>query len=184
MTNEFRALLIFDEVITGFRVAYGGAQALYGITPDLTCLGKIIGGGLPVGAYGGRREIMEMMAPVGPVYQAGTLSGNPLAMTAGIETLKVLSQPGVYHRLEEQASKLGKGIANSAQKANMSLHINRVASLLTVFFTDNEVTDYESASKANTKLFAAFFQNMLKEGIYWPPSQFEAAFVSLAHRDE
>lgn len=184
LTNEFRALLIFDEVITGFRVAYGGAQALYGITPDLTCLGKIIGGGLPVGAYGGRREIMEMMAPVGPVYQAGTLSGNPLAMTAGIETLKVLSQPGVYHRLEEQASKLGKGIANSAQKANMSLHINRVASLLTVFFTDNEVTDYESASKANTKLFAAFFQNMLKEGIYWPPSQFEAAFVSLAHRDE
>ena len=184
LTNEFGALLIFDEVITGFRVAYGGAQALYGITPDLTCLGKIIGGGLPVGAYGGRREIMEKMAPVGPVYQAGTLSGNPLVMTAGIETIKVLNQPGVYHQLETRSSRLEEGLVKAASESGIGLHISRVASLLTVFFTAKLVVDYESAKQANTTLFGRFFHRLLAEGIYWPPSQFEAVFVSLAHSDE
>ena len=184
LTNEFGALLIFDEVITGFRVARGGAQALYGITPDLTCLGKIIGGGLPVGAYGGRREIMEMMAPVGPVYQAGTLSGNPLVMTAGIETIKLLSQPGVYHQLEARSSSLEEGLVKAASESGISLHISRVASLLTVFFTAKPVVDYESAKQANTKLFGRFFHRLLAEGVYWPPSQFEAVFISLAHSDE
>ncbi len=184
LTDESGALLIFDEVITGFRVAYGGAQALYGISPDLTCLGKIIGGGLPVGAYGGRREIMEMMAPVGPVYQAGTLSGNPLAMTAGIETIRALSQPGIYDHLEKRALSLEKGITEAASGAGISLRISRVASLLTVFFTGEPVVDYESAKQADTTLFGGFFQQLLSEGIYWPPSQFEAAFVSLAHSDE
>ena len=184
LTSQFGALLIFDEVITGFRVAYGGAQALYGITPDLTCLGKVIGGGLPVGAYGGRREIMEMMAPIGPVYQAGTLSGNPLAMTAGIETLKVLGKPGVYEQLETTAAYLEEGIIRAASSINFNLSISRLASLLTVFFTRNPVLDYESASQAETALFGRFFQQLLAEGIYWPPSQFEAAFISLAHSDE
>jgi glutamate-1-semialdehyde 2,1-aminomutase len=184
LTDEFGALLIFDEVITGFRVAYGGAQALYGIIPDLTCLGKIIGGGLPIGAYGGRREIMEMMAPVGPVYQAGTLSGNPLVMTAGIETIKVLSQPGIYSQLEARSSGLEEGIAIAASEAGISLHISRVASLLTAFFSSEAVVDYESATQADTTLFGRFFQQLLSEGIYWPPSQFEAAFVSIAHTDE
>ncbi len=184
LTSRFGSLLIFDEVITGFRVAYGGAQALYGITPDLTCLGKIIGGGLPVGAYGGRREIMQMMSPVGPVYQAGTLSGNPIAMTAGIETLKLLSQPGVYNQLENKAASLEKGIATAAAKAGISIYISRVASLLTVFFTADRVVDYESAKQTNTTAFSKFFHSLLAEGIYWPPSQFEAAFVSFAHSDE
>jgi len=184
LTMQFGALLIFDEVITGFRVAYGGAQALYGITPDLTCLGKIIGGGLPVGAYGGRREIMGMMAPVGPVYQAGTLSGNPLVMTAGIETIKVLSQPGIYSQLEAKSTSLEKGVVEAASSLNFSISISRVASLLTVFFTGEAVVDYESARQADTTLFGRFFQHLLSEGIYWPPSQFEAAFVSLAHSDE
>ncbi len=183
LTKEFGALLIFDEVITGFRVAYGGAQALYSVIPDLTCLGKIIGGGLPVGAYGGRREIMEMMAPVGPVYQAGTLSGNPLAMTAGIETVRALNHPGVYSQLENKAASLQEGIAAVAAKAGMHLHISRVASLLTVFFTDSPVVDYESAKKSNATLFSRFFHSLLEGGIYWPPSQFEAIFVSLAHTD-
>ena len=184
LTSRSGALLIFDEVISGFRVAYGGAQAIYGITPDLTCLGKVIGGGLPVGAYGGKRDIMKMMAPTGPVYQAGTLSGNPLAMTAGIETLKVLSQPGVYEQLESTASRLEKGIARVVGSLNLKLNISRFASLLTVFFTDNAAFDYESVSKADTKLFGRFFQQLLAEGIYWPPSQFEAAFISMAHSDE
>lgn len=184
LTSQFGSLLIFDEVITGFRVAYGGAQALYGITPDLTCLGKIIGGGLPVGAYGGRKEIMEMMAPVGPVYQAGTLSGNPIAMTAGIETLKLLSQPGVYNQLENKAASLENGIATAAAKAGIRIYISRIASLLTVFFTTDWVVDYESAKRANTEEFNKFFHILLAEGIYWPPSQFEAAFVSFAHSNE
>lgn len=184
LTNEFGALLIFDEVITGFRVAYGGAQALYRVTPDLTCLGKIIGGGLPIGAYGGRREIMEMMAPVGAVYQAGTLSGNPLVMTAGIETLKILSQPGAYEQLEVKSSNLEKGIVKVAAETNVTLHISCVASLLTAFFTSKPVVDYETATQADTRLFSRFFQQLLSQGIYWPPSQFEAAFVSLAHSDE
>jgi len=184
LTTKFGALLIFDEVITGFRVACGGAQAIYGVTPDLTCLGKIIGGGLPVGAYGGRRQIMEMVAPLGPVYQAGTLSGNPLVMTAGIETLKVLSQPGVYQQLEAKSSALAEGIARAASEAGINLYIGRVASLLTVFFTAKAVVDYESARQADTGLFARFFQNLLSAGIYWPPSQFEAAFISTAHTDK
>jgi len=184
LTSEHGALLIFDEVITGFRVAYGSSQDLYHITPDLTCLGKIVGGGLPVGAYGGRREIMEMVAPTGPVYQAGTLSGNPLAMTAGIETLKVLGQPGVYERLNRQASSLERGINEAVASANLRARVTRVSSLLTVFFTGNPVFDYESAAGSDKGLFAAFFQQVLSRGIYWPPSQFEAAFISLAHSDE
>jgi glutamate-1-semialdehyde 2,1-aminomutase len=184
LTHKFGALLIFDEVITGFRVAYGGAQALYSITPDLTCLGKIIGGGLPVGAYGGRREIMQMIAPIGPVYQAGTLSGNPLAMTAGIETIEVLSHLGVYRQLEHKASDLAEGIGKAATKAGISLQISRVSSLLTVFFTGGLVADYESAKQASTLQFNKFFHSLLAEGIYWPPSQFEAAFISSAHTDE
>ena len=184
LTNEFGALLIFDEVITGFRMAYGGAQALYGITPDVTCLGKIIGGGLPIGAYGGRREIMNMMAPVGPVYQAGTLSGNPLVMTAGIETLNILSQPGVYSQLEAMSSSLEEGITTAVAEAGIELFVTRVASLLTVFFSNSPVVDFESAKQADTTLFGQFFHKLLAEGVYWPPSQFEAAFVSLAHSND
>jgi glutamate-1-semialdehyde 2,1-aminomutase len=184
ITSEFGAILIFDEVITGFRVAYGGAQALYRITPDLTCLGKIIGGGLPVGAYGGKREIMQMMAPLGPVYQAGTLSGNPLAMTAGIETLKILQSPETYKQLEMKSAALEEGITRAAAKAGVRLHVSRVTSLLTVFFTGNPVVDYESAKQADTTLFSKFFHGLLAEGIYWPPSQFETAFVSLAHSED
>jgi len=184
LTSDYGALLIFDEVITGFRVAYGGAQTVYGIAPDLTCLGKIIGGGLPVGAYGGKREIMEMVAPAGPVYQAGTLSGNPLAMTAGIETLKALSQPGLYQRLERSSSRLEAGIAKVVSSSDLQLNVSRFASLLTVFFTENPALDYESVSQADTALFGRFFQQLLTRGIYWPPSQFEAAFVSLAHTEQ
>jgi glutamate-1-semialdehyde 2,1-aminomutase len=182
LTRESGTLLIFDEVITGFRLAYGGAQALYKITPDLTCLGKIIGGGLPVGAYGGRREIMQMVAPLGPVYQAGTLSGNPLAMTAGIETLKILQSPGVYQKLEAKSARLEEAVAEAATRAGVS--ISRIASLLTVFFTAAPVIDYESAAQADKKSFAQFFSWLLAEGIYWPPSPFEAAFISLAHSGE
>ena len=181
LTKKHGTLLIFDEVITGFRVSYGGAQQLYGINPDLTCLGKIIGGGLPVGAYGGRREIMQMVAPCGKVYQAGTLSGNPLAMTAGIETLNILSNPQIYRQLEERTAALQDGIAEEACKACIPLSISRAGSLLTVFFTEADVTDYESACKSDTALFARFFHRLLNNGIYWPPSRFEAAFVSLAH---
>ena len=152
--------------------------------PDLTCLGKIIGGGLPVGAYGGRREITQMVAPVGPVYQAGTLSGNPLAMTAGIETLKILQQPGTYKQLEMKSASLEEGITRAASKAGTSFYISRVASLLTVFFSNTAVNDYESATQADTAFFGRFFQRLLSEGVYWPPSQFEAAFVSLSHSDE
>ncbi|MFC2013878.1 glutamate-1-semialdehyde 2,1-aminomutase [Chloroflexota bacterium] len=184
VTREFGALLIFDEVITGFRVAYGGAQALYGIIPDLTCLGKIIGGGLPIGAYGGRREIMEMMTPIGPVYQAGTLSGNPLATTAGIETLKVLRDPDVYSQLESKAAHLERSVAAASNRAGISLYTSRIATLLTVFFTCGPVVDYESTKQANVALFSRFFHGLLAKGIYWPPSQFEAAFISLAHSEE
>ena len=184
ITRENGALLIFDEVISGFRVNYGGAQALYDITPDLTCLGKIIGGGLPIGAYGGKREIMSMIAPAGPVYQAGTLSGNPLAVTAGIETLNVLSQPGVYEQLERTTSLLEAGIRKAISSLNMKIQVSRLASLLTIFFTDNLLTDYDSVLGADTDLFGRFHQQLLKKGIYWPPSQFEAAFISLAHSKE
>ncbi|MBI4319165.1 MAG: glutamate-1-semialdehyde 2,1-aminomutase [Chloroflexi bacterium] len=177
------ALLIFDEVITGFRVSYGGAQQLFGIKPDLTCLGKIIGGGLPVGAYGGRREIMEMMAPVGPVYQAGTLSGNPLAMTAGIAALLALRKPGVYEQLEAKSARLAEGLKASAREAGVATCSTRVGSMLCSFFTDQNVVDYATAKTSNTNRFGAFFQTMLENGVYLAPSQFEAAFVSLAHTD-
>jgi glutamate-1-semialdehyde 2,1-aminomutase len=184
LTREYGALLVFDEVITGFRVAYGGAQERYGVTPDLTCLGKIIGGGLPAGASGGRREIMNMLAPVGPVYQAGTLSGNPLAMTAGFETITLLGSPNVYSQLEKTAAALQDGIRQSAADNGISLQVARVSSLLTVFFNGHEVVDYESAKQSDTSRFAEFFRGLLDRGVYWPPSQFEAAFISLAHSDK
>jgi len=184
LTQAYGALLIFDEVITGFRVAYGGAQELYGVVPDLTCLGKVIGGGLPVGAYGGRAEVMERMAPAGPVYQAGTLSGNPLAMTAGIETLAILREGNAYATLNDNACRLADGIGAVATTSGKAIQVSRIGSLLTVFFSAQSVVDYESARLADTNLFGEFFQRLLGEGIYWPPSQFEAAFVSLAHSSE
>jgi len=181
LVKEHGALLVFDEVITGFRVDYGGAQALYKIRPDLTCLGKIIGGGLPVGAYGGRRDIMQMVAPSGKVYQAGTLSGNPIAMTAGITTLEILKNPSVYDMLQHKGAMLQEGLAAAACDACLPLSIAREGSLLTVFFSAESVTDYASARRCDTSIFARFFRGMLGQGIYWPPSQFEAAFLSLAH---
>jgi glutamate-1-semialdehyde 2,1-aminomutase len=184
LTRQSGALLIFDEVITGFRMAYGGAQSLYNISPDLTCLGKIIGGGLPIGAYGGRRDIMEMVAPLGPVYQAGTLAGNPLAMTAGIETITILKESSAYEELEKKSSLLEKGIIKAASKTRVDIQLPRVGSMFTIFFTKDVVTDYETATKADTKLYAKFFHHMLAQGVYLPPSQFEAAFVSLAHTDK
>ncbi len=184
LTGDSGSLLIFDEVITGFRLAYGGAQGLYGIAPDLTCLGKIIGGGLPVGAYGGRGEIMEMMAPSGPVYQAGTLSGNPLAMTAGIETLKALSRRGVYGKLEAGAERLARGLQDAAQREGISMSLNRAGSMLTAFFLTGAVTSFEGARAADTGRYRSFFRGMLEGGVYLPPSQFEALFLSLAHSRE
>ncbi|MCL4367862.1 MAG: glutamate-1-semialdehyde 2,1-aminomutase [Actinobacteria bacterium] len=183
VTESNGALLIFDEVITGFRVAYGGAQARYGIRPDLTCLGKIIGGGLPVGAYGGRRDIMQKLAPLGPVYQAGTLSGNPLAMAAGIAALEALRQPGVYDTLERCAARLAEGMGAAAKRAGVSIFATRVGSMMTTFFTGQKVVDYESAKTADTQRYAAWFRTMLENGVYFAPSQFEAGFVSLAHSD-
>ncbi|MDY7032610.1 MAG: glutamate-1-semialdehyde 2,1-aminomutase [Thermodesulfobacteriota bacterium] len=183
LCNQYGIVLIFDEVITGFRVSFGGAQELYGVMPDLTCLGKIIGGGLPVGAFGGKREIMEKMAPLGPVYQAGTLSGNPLAMTAGIETLKTLSQSGVYEDLEMKGNALSKGIEKAASNAGVHVFSSMVGSMFTLFFTDGTVTDYTSAKMCDTNMFRKYFSTMLKEGIYLPPSQFESWFVSLAHTE-
>lgn len=184
ITREHGALLIFDEVITGFRVAPGGAQERYGVLPDLTCLGKIIGGGLPVGAYGGRRDLMEQMAPLGPVYQAGTLSGNPLAMAAGIATLELLREPGMYERLEALGAQLAEEMTRAAEAAGVPLTVNRVGSMLTGFFTEGPVTDYASATAADTTRYARFHQAMLARGVYLAPSQFEAAFVSLAHTAE
>ncbi len=181
LTIENNTLLVFDEVITGFRAAYGGAQSVFNIKPDLTCLGKIIGGGLPVGAFGGKKEIMEMIAPQGQVYQAGTLSGNPLAMAAGIATLELLKQPDFYVKLEQTAAQLKEGIAEAAASCNCGVYISGFASFLTIFFTANPVTDYESACKSDTAVFSRFFNYLLSNGIYWPPSQFEAAFVSAAH---
>lgn len=183
LTERHGALLIFDEVMTGFRVAYGGAQERFGIKPDLTCLGKIIGGGLPVGAYGGRREIMEMVAPAGPMYQAGTLSGNPLATAAGIATLTQLKAPGVYDRLEASAAKLADGLLAAAAEAGVPVQLNRVGAMFTLFFTDAPVKDWETAKRCDTARFGRYFRAMLAEGIYLAPSQFEAAFVSLAHTD-
>ncbi len=174
-------ILIFDEVITGFRVAWGGAQALYGVTPDLTCLGKIIGGGLPVGAYGGRRDLMSQMAPAGPIYQAGTLSGNPVAVAAGLATRKALQKPGTYEQLEEKGAWLARELARAAARQNLELTVNRLGSMLTPFFTRGPVHDLEDARRADLQKFRQFFQGMLAAGIYLPPSQFEAWFISLAH---
>lgn len=184
LTQEFGALLIFDEVMTGFRVAYSCAQGRFGIQPDLTCFGKVIGGGLPVGAYGGKREIMEQISPAGPIYQAGTLSGNPLAMTAGIATLAALNQPGVYEELERKSAKLSEGIANAAKEVGVNISTNRVGAMFCSFFTNTPVIDFASACSSDTEKFAIFFQNMLQHGVYLAPSQFEAAFMSLAHTDE
>jgi glutamate-1-semialdehyde 2,1-aminomutase len=181
LTAEQGILLIFDEVISGFRVTYGGAQTLYGITPDLTVLGKIIGGGLPVGAYGGRKEIMDLIAPLGPVYQAGTLSGNPLAVSAGIETLRQLKARGVYKKLEEKSAALAKGIGDAAKKAGVPLTQTRVGSMLGAFFTSGSVVDWSSARRSDTKRYGQFFHQMLEQGVYMAPSQFEAAFLSTAH---
>jgi len=181
ITERAGSLLIFDEVITGFRLAYGGAQSLLGVTPDLTCLGKVIGGGLPVGAYGGKRRIMEMVAPLGPVYQAGTLSGNPLAMNAGLATLKALRADGFYERLEAAASRLAEGMARAAAKARVPQQTNRMGSMMTFFFNDGAVADYESARRSDRERYARFFHGMLERGVYLAPSQFEAAFVSAAH---
>lgn len=175
------SLLILDEVITGFRVGWHGAQAIYRITPDLTCLGKIVGGGLPVGAYGGRRDLMQRVAPLGPVYQAGTLSGNPLAMAAGIATLARLRLPGTYESLEQLGARLETGLAAAARAAGIPYTSNRVGSMLTGFFSDAPVADYTSAKRADTTRYARFFHAMLDHGVYFAPSQFEAAFVSLAH---
>lgn len=183
VTRRHGALLIFDEVMTGFRVAYGGAQERFGIAPDLTCLGKIIGGGLPVGAYGGKREIMEQLAPGGPVYQAGTLSGNPLAMAAGITTLKLLREPGSYERLEALGERLETGIRQTIADCKLPARFYRCGSMFCLFFTEAEVVDYPTACRSDTRLFAAYFCGMLEAGIYLAPSQFEAGFISLAHTE-
>lgn len=183
ITEEHKAILIFDEVITGFRVAWGGAQKLFEIQPDLTTLGKIIGGGLPVAAYGGRKDLMALVAPEGRVYQAGTLSGNPLAMRAGIETLRLLRKPGTYDALMRRAGRLRQGIAEAVAETGIAARVNLFGSLLTLFFTAAEVTDYKSAKRADTKLFAGFFREMLDRGVLLPPSQFEAWFVSMAHSE-
>ncbi|HEY7253859.1 MAG TPA: glutamate-1-semialdehyde 2,1-aminomutase [Methylomirabilota bacterium] len=184
LTTRHGSLLIFDEVITGFRVAWGGAQARYGVRPDLTCLGKIIGGGLPVGAYGGSRRIMERVSPLGGVYQAGTLSGNPLAVAAGLATLRALQTPGTYERLEALGARVERDVVEAARAAGVPVTVNRVGSMLTVFFTDGPVTDYSSAKRADTARYARYFHAMREGGVFLAPSQFEAAFVSLAHRDE
>jgi glutamate-1-semialdehyde 2,1-aminomutase len=176
-------LLIFDEVITGFRIALGGAQQRYRVTPDLTCLGKIVGGGLPVGAYGGRREIMEQVSPLGPVYQAGTLSGNPLAMAAGLATVRLLIELGVYDHLERLSVRLVDGLGDAARAAGVAYTANRVGSMFTGFFCADPVTDYVAAKRADTRRYARFFHALLERGVYLAPSQFEAGFVSLAHTE-
>jgi len=184
LTRDHGALLIFDEVMTGFRIARGGAQERYHITPDITTLGKIIGGGLPVGAYGGSRELMNNIAPAGSIYQAGTLSGNPLSMTAGLVTLRRLREPSVYEQLEESTKKLCEGLAVAAGEAGVKTVTNRVGSMWTGFFTGEPVVDWDTANKCDRQMYGKFFHAMLNEGVYLAPSQFEAAFVSLAHTDE
>jgi glutamate-1-semialdehyde 2,1-aminomutase len=182
--TEEGIVLIFDEVMSGFRVAYGGAQELYGVTPDLTTLGKIIGGGLPVGAFGGRQEIMALLSPSGGVYQAGTLSGNPLAMTAGIETLKLLQGKGFYQNLEEKSAFVAQGIAKAAKDAGFPLYSTRVGSMFCAFFSKGPVYDWDSASRCDTRAFASYFRAMLEQGVYLAPSQFETAFVSSSHSEK
>ena len=184
ITEKDGALLLFDEVISGFRVALGGAQSILGVTPDITCLGKIVGGGLPVGAYGASAEIMNTVAPLGPMYQAGTLSGNPVAMAAGIAMLEELAKPGVYEELDRKGAALAKGLSEAFAEAEVPAVVNRVGSLLTVFFTGDPVTDMDSASVTDRDRFAKFFHAIVEEGVYPPPSQFEAWFVSLAHTDQ
>jgi glutamate-1-semialdehyde 2,1-aminomutase len=184
LTKKYGIVLIFDEVMTGFRVSFGGAQAYYGIDPDMTCLGKVIGGGLPVGAYGGKKEIMSMVSPEGPVYQAGTLSGNPLAMTAGIETIKELSRKGVYGRIEAKSLMLEEGLVDAAGRAGVKARFYRAGSMFCTYFTDKEVYDYATAKTSDTTKFARFFCGMLQRGINLAPSQFEAGFMSLAHTDK
>lgn len=184
VTYQYGSLLIFDEVMTGFRVDIHSAQGLYGISPDITCLGKIIGGGLPVGAYGGRRDIMEKMAPAGPIYQAGTLSGNPLAMAAGYTTLSILGQPDVYESLERKSARLEQGLMNNAKEKGIACTINRVGSMVCPFFTDVKVTNYESAKTSDLQRFNRYFAALLDLGVSVAPSQFEGMFVSLAHTDE
>jgi len=186
ITQRDQAVLIFDEVMTGFRLAFGGAQELYAITPDLTTMGKIIGGGLPVGAYGGPSEIMDLVAPLGPVYQAGTLSGNPLAMAAGLATLRHLREhkKEIYPRLDKLCGELTAGVAAVAKEAGVSVCYNRVGSMFTWFFAPGPVTGWDSADKSDVEAFGRFFRAMLENGIYLPPSQFEAAFLSVAHTDE
>jgi len=181
LTTACGALLVFDEVMTGFRVHPGGAQALYAVTPDLTTLGKVIGGGLPVGAYGGRREVMELVAPAGPVYQAGTLSGNPLAMTAGIETLRVLREAGVWNGIEDAAARLVEGLGLAAADAGVPIQIARVGTMFGLFFSDAPVRSWDDARRADTQRFAAFHGALLDRGVYLAPSQFEAGFLSSAH---
>jgi len=185
LCNEFHALLIFDEVMTGFRVAIGGAQELYAIQPDLTTLGKIIGGGLPVGAYGGKKEIMQMVAPAGPMYQAGTLSGNPLAMAAGFTVLRILlANKMIYKQLEQRSSQLEEGLRENLQKLGLGYTLNRIGSMFTLFFTSKSVTDYDSAKTSDTTKYSAYFNAMLEQRMYLPPSQFEAAFISTAHTEK
>ena len=181
VADEYGSILIFDEVMTGFRVALGGAQSLYGVSPDLTCLGKIIGGGLPVGAYGGKREIMEYMAPQGTVCQAGTLSGNPLAMAAGIATLTQLMDPGFYDTLDEKSNRLATGLAKVVENAGINAVVDRVGSMLGLFFTGRDVKNFDDAKTSDLEMFAAYYKGMLREGVYLAPSQFEAFFVSAAH---
>jgi glutamate-1-semialdehyde 2,1-aminomutase len=184
LTRKHGALFICDEVMTGFRVHRGGAQALYGIEPDLSTFGKVIGGGLPVGAYGGRADLMDQIAPAGPIYQAGTLSGNPLAMRAGMATLEILDEPGAYERLESISAKLAEGLSRAAKDAGIPATLNRVGSMLTTFFTDRPVTDYASAATSDAQRYASFFHGMLERGVYLAPSQYEAGFVSLAHSEQ
>ena len=184
LTSEYGVVLIFDEVMSGFRVARGGAQERYGVVPDLTCLGKIIGGGLPVGAYGGKREIMDRIAPSGPVYQAGTLSGNPLAMAAGLVTLKAVREPGVHERLEELGERWKSGMEAVASQGDLPYTVNGVGSMVSIFFTEGPVTDFASAAASDTGAFKDFFWHMLSRGVYFAPSQYEAGFISAAHSDE
>lgn len=183
LTRDYGALLIFDEVMTGFRVSYGGAQGYYGIDPDLTCLGKVIGGGLPVGAYGGKRQFMEQVSPSGPIYQAGTLSGNPLAMAAGLTTLKLLQKQGTYAELTRKTLRLAEGLKGLAQEFSLPLWVNAVGAMFSAFFTAEPVKDYASACTSNAELFASYFRNMLERGVYMAPSQYEAVFLSTEHTD-
>ena len=184
LTEEYGVVLVFDEVMTGFRVAPGGAQERYGVVPDMTCLGKIIGGGLPVGAYGGRREIMERVAPSGPVYQAGTLSGNPLAMAAGLVTLKAALEPETHDRLEELGERWKSGMEAAASQGDTPVTINGVGSMVSIFLTEGPVTDFATAARSDTEAFKSFFWHMLSRGVYLAPSQYEAGFISAAHTDE